>query len=107
MRGLIDQTSASRTQDIPDSGPSPRRKDDQALAALRRPRVRDAEVAARVDAARADILAVLDRVVDNEAGLPRIYERHRQNPQEDSRATGLPGLSLTARGNGPRPRSRR
>ncbi len=56
------------------------------LLALRRPRVSDTEVAARVEAARADILAVLDRVVDDEAALACIYERHRQTPQGDSRS---------------------
>lgn len=56
------------------------------LLALRRPQVSDIEVAAWVEAARADILAVLDRVVDDEAALARIYERYSQNPQDDSRS---------------------
>lgn len=47
------------------------------LLALRRPRVSETEVAARVEAACADILAALTRVVDDEAALACIYERHK------------------------------
>lgn len=55
------------------------------LAAFRRRRVSDAEVTARVEAARDDILAALGRVVDDEAALARIYERHGQDLQDNPR----------------------
>jgi hypothetical protein len=41
-----------------------------------KPRTSVADVDARIEAARADVLAALDRELDDEAGLAHIYERH-------------------------------
>jgi hypothetical protein len=50
------------------------------VSAFLRPQVSVADVDRRIEAAQADVLAILDQVLDDEAGLARITERHLGYP---------------------------
>jgi hypothetical protein len=50
------------------------------VLAFLRPQVSVTDVDGRIEAARADVLAILDQVLDGEAGLARIDERHPGYP---------------------------